>query len=173
MVDSGIPLARMVVFPQMVKPMSRAKTPPRKSGKYPNNYCFACGKDNPDSMRLRFSEAQDTVISRLRLHKRYAGPPGYCHGGIIATILDEAMAKLNKLLSVTAVTGHLAVDYLKPVPLGQPLLVEAREINVKGRRRFRESEIVGKSGEVLARGTGVFITVDAQKLFSNQIKNPS
>jgi uncharacterized protein (TIGR00369 family) len=173
MVDSGIPLARMVVFPQMVKPMSRAKTPPRKSGKYPNNYCFACGKDNPDSMRLRFSETQHTVISRLRLHKRYAGPPGYCHGGIIATILDEAMAKLNKLLGVTAVTGHLAVDYLKPVPLGQPLLVEAREINVKGRRRFRESEILSKSGEVLARGTGVFITVDAQKLFSNRIKNPS
>jgi uncharacterized protein (TIGR00369 family) len=175
MVDSGILVVRMVVLPQIVKPMSRAKTPSRKSGKYPNNYCFACGKDNPDGMRLRFMlhEGQDTVTTRLRLHKRYAGPPGYCHGGIVATILDEAMAKLNKLLSVTAVTGHLAVNYLKPVPLGQPLLVEAREINVKGRRRFRESEIVSKNGEVLARGTGVFITVDPQKLFSNQIKDPS
>jgi len=34
---------------------------------------------------------------RFRLGKRYTGPPGHCHGGIIATILDDAMSKLNKL----------------------------------------------------------------------------
>ncbi len=148
--------------------MSRARTPSRKSHKYPNNYCFACGKDNPDSMRLRFTqdESKGTVSSRLRIHKRYAGPPGYCHGGIIATILDEALAKLNKLYGVTAVTGHLSVDYLRPVPLEQPLIVEAREVDIKGRRRFREGAITDKSGEVLARGKGVFITIDPQKMFA-------
>src|SRR5690348_7749601 len=148
--------------------MSRATTTSRKSHKYPNNYCFACGKDNPDSMRLCFTQndARGTVTSRLRLHKRYAGPPGYCHGGIIATILDEAMAKLNKLHGVTAMTGHMAVDYLRPVPLGQHLSVEARETGVKGRRRFCEGSITNESGEVLARGKGVFITIDPQKLFA-------
>src|ERR1041384_3557979 len=139
--------------------MKRAQTRSRKSHKYPNNYCFACGKDNPDSMRLRFSqnEAEGTVTSRLRIHKRYAGPPGYCHGGIIATILDEAMAKLNKLHGVSAVTGQLSVDYLRPVPLEQPLVVEARELEIEGRRRFREGAITNKTGEVLARGKGMFI----------------
>jgi len=138
------------------------------SHKSPNNYCFACGKDNPDSMRLRFTqnEAQGTVTSHLRLHKRYAGPPGYCHGGIIATILDEAMAKLNKLHGVTAVTGHMAVDYLRPVPLGKLLAVEARETHVRGRRRFRESAITNRRGEVLACGKGVFIAIDRPKVFA-------
>ena len=66
-------------------------------------------------------------LSRFRLGKRFSGPPGYCHGGIIATILDEVMAKLNKPNQVTAVTAHMAVDYLRPVPLNQPLHAEARE----------------------------------------------
>jgi uncharacterized protein (TIGR00369 family) len=151
--------------------MKQPKTP---SAKYPNNYCFACGKDNPDSMRLHFTQnkAKGTVTGRLRLHKRYAGPPGYCHGGIIATILDEAMAKLNKLHGIVAVTGHMVVDYLRPVPLEKPILVEARETKVKGRRRFREGEILNKSGEVLARATGVFIAVDPEKLF-NKAKRPA
>ena len=152
--------------------MSRPKTLSRNSHQYPNNYCFVCGTDNPDSMRLRFTQDKNRgiVISRLRLHKRYAGPPGYCHGGIIATILDEAMAKLNQFHGVIAVTGHMAVDYLRPVPLEKPLVVEACETNVKGRRRFREGEILNKSGEVLARATGVFITVDPEKLFKKSTK---
>ena len=132
------------------------------------NYCFGCGADNPDSMKLKFSydKKNARVICRLRLAPRFAGPPGYAHGGIIATVLDEAMAKLNKLHGVTAVTGHMAVDYLRPVPLGQSLTVEAREIEVKGRRRFREGLITNKSREVLARGKGVFITIDPQKVFA-------
>ena len=152
--------------------MSKVKQPSHKSQKYPNNYCFACGNGNPDSMRLRFTEneAQGTVTSRLRLHKRYAGPPGYCHGGIIATILDEAMAKLNKLHGVIAVTGHLAVDYLRPVPLGQTVSIEARENRVSGRRRFREAEILDRSGEVLARGQGIFINVNPEKVFAKSGK---
>jgi uncharacterized protein (TIGR00369 family) len=124
--------------------------------------------DNPDSMRLKFTydKKNGRVICRLLLAARFAGPPGYGHGGIIATVLDEAMAKLNKLYGVTAVTGHLSVDYLRPVPLEQPLIVQAREVTIKGRRRFREGKIRKKSGEVLARGKGVFITIDPEKMFA-------
>jgi uncharacterized protein (TIGR00369 family) len=132
------------------------------------NYCFGCGADNPDSMRLKFTydKERGRVSCRIRLAPRFAGPPGYAHGGIIATILDEVMAKLNKLHGVVAVTGHLAVDYLRPVPLGQLIRLEAREVRISGRRRFREAEIIGRSGEMLARGQGVFITIDPEKMFA-------
>ncbi len=61
--------------------------------KMQKNYCFVCGKDNPDSMHLRFTydEDRDCFVCRFRLSKRYTGPPGHAHGGIIATILVEAM----------------------------------------------------------------------------------
>ena len=148
--------------------MSRAKAPSRLPQKNPKNYCFGCGPDNPDGMGLKFiyDKKRASVICRIKLDARFAGPPGYCHGGIIATLLDEVMAKLNKLHGVTAVTGHLAVDYLRPVPLGRPFRLEAREVRVGGRRRFREAEIVNRKGEVLARGQGVFITVDPARIFA-------
>jgi uncharacterized protein (TIGR00369 family) len=58
------------------------------------------------------------------LDKRYTGPPGHCHGGIIATILDDAMGKVNKLRHVVALTREMTVEYLKPVPLNNPQYVD-------------------------------------------------
>jgi uncharacterized protein (TIGR00369 family) len=136
--------------------------------KLPKNHCFVCGKDNPDSMRLRFvyNEKRDRFVCRFRLGKRYTGPPGHCHGGIIATILDEAMGKVNKLRNVIAVTSEMTVNYLKPVPLQQPLRVESREVKVKGRKHVNRAEILNEKGEVLARSQGLFIAIDPQKMFA-------
>ena len=132
------------------------------------NYCFACGKNNPEGMRLRFTYDEDhgCYVSRFRLDKRFTGPPGHCHGGIIATILDEAMGKVNKLRQVVALTSEITVNYLKPVPLNQPLGVESREVSVKGRRHINRAEILNKKGEVLARGRGLFIAIDPHKMFA-------
>jgi uncharacterized protein (TIGR00369 family) len=102
---------------------------------------------------------------RFRLDKRYAGPPGYCHGGIIATILDDAMSKLSKLGGISAATSRLTVEYLRPVPLGQALRVESRETGGRGRRRLRAAEILDRRGRILARSRGVFVRIDPQRVF--------
>jgi uncharacterized protein (TIGR00369 family) len=136
------------------------------------NYCFACGKNNPDGMRLRFTydEDRDRFVSRFRLGKRYTGPPGHCHGGIIATILDEAMGKVNKLHNVVAMTVEMKVQYLKPVPLNKPLRVESHEVSVKGRRHTNTAEILNQKGETLARSEGLFIAIDPHKMFSKFVE---
>jgi uncharacterized protein (TIGR00369 family) len=132
------------------------------------NYCFACGKNNPDGMRLKFlyDEKEDCFVCRFRLDKRYTGPPGHAHGGIIATILDEAMGKVNKLRHVVALTSQITVNYLKPVPLNKPLRVESSEVRVRGRRHINMAEILNSDGEVLARSRGLFIAIDPQKMFA-------
>ena len=132
------------------------------------NFCFACGPNNPDGMRLRFTydEQRDCFVCRFRLDKRYTGPPGHCHGGIIATILDEAMGKVNKLRHVVALTSQITVDYLKPVPLNKPLRVESRELRVKGRTHVNVAEILNGKGEPLARSRGKFIAIDPQRMFA-------
>src|SRR6202142_4509867 len=135
--------------------------------KLQKNYCFACGTSNPDGMRLRFSyDERDCFVCRFRLGKRYTGPPGHCHGGIIATILDEAMGKVNKLRHVVALTSEITVNYLKPVPLQQPLRVESREVTVKGRKHVNMAEILNDKGEVLARSKGLFIAIDPHRMFA-------
>ena len=136
------------------------------------NYCFACGQNNPDGMRMKFTydEEQDCFVSRFRLGKRYTGPPGHCHGGIIATILDEAMGKVNKLRHVVALTSQITVDYLKPVPLNKPLRVESREVKVRGREHINMAEILNQKGEVLARSRGLFIAIDPHRMFAKFVE---
>jgi len=141
---------------------TRRKQTPSKA-----NYCFACGLDNPDGMHLKFqADASGTHYScRFRLGKRYSGPPGHCHGGIIATILDDAMSKLNKLRDQPAATARMTVEYLRPVPLHQALRVESREISRRGRKLNRTAEIMDEKGTVLARSRGVFVMIDPHQVF--------
>jgi uncharacterized protein (TIGR00369 family) len=128
------------------------------------NYCFVCGPDNPEGMHLKFTldEERQVFVCHFRLGKRYTGPPGHCHGGIIATILDDAMGKPNKLRNVVALTREMTVEYLKPVPLHKPLRVEGREVSVRGNKHINMAEIFNEAGEVLARSKGTFIAIDPE-----------
>lgn len=135
------------------------------------NHCFACGKDNPEGMHLKFvlDEPGRRFLCRFRLPRKFQGPPGHAHGGIIATILDEAMGKVNKLHQVIALTKSMEVEYLRPVPLATPLVVESRELSKRGRRHINAAEIKDSSGQVLARSRGLFIAVDAAKMFARHL----
>lgn len=136
------------------------------------NYCFACGKNNPEGMHLRFSydEKSKRFVSRFRLGRRYTGPPGHAHGGVIATILDEGMGKVNKIHNVVALTSEISVHYLKPVPLNKPLRVEARGVSVRGRRHINAAEILNRKGEVLASSRGTFIAIDPHRMFAKFVE---
>ena len=140
--------------------------------RWQKNYCFACGKNNAEGMRLKFSydEERDCFVCRFRLAKRYTGPPGHAHGGIIATILDEAMGKVNRLRHVVAVTSQITVDYLKPVPLSKPLWVESREVKEQGRKHINMGEILNHKREVLARGEGLFVAIDPHRMFGKFVE---
>ena len=142
------------------------RTASRKPAKK-KNYCFACGEDNPGGMHLKFSAdpSGKKYVCDFRLSKRYTGPPDHCHGGIIATILDDAMSKLNKLREAPAATARMTVEYLKPVPLHQPLRAESHEISKRGRRLTRVAEIRDSTGTVLARSRGLFVLLDAYHAF--------
>ena len=96
--------------------------------------------------------------------------PGHCHGGIIATILDEAMGKVNKLRQVVALTTQITVDYLKPVPLNQPLRVESHEVRARGRRHVNSAKILNQKGQVLARSRGTFLAIDPKRMFAKFVE---
>jgi uncharacterized protein (TIGR00369 family) len=132
------------------------------------NRCFVCGPDNPEGMKLKFilDEERQTFVCRFRLSNRYTGPPGHCHGGVIACILDDAMGKVNKLHHVVALTREMTIEYLRPVPLHEPLRVEGREIKKQGRTHVNAAEILNEEGEVLARSRGIFIAIDPEKMFA-------
>ena len=136
------------------------------------NFCFACGPDNPDGMHLKFhlDERNQKFICKFRLPHKFWGPPKHCHGGIVATILDEAMGKVNKLHNLVALTSTMQVTYLKPVPLLKPLVVEGWEQRVRGREHYRAAEIRNRDGEVLATSKAKFIEIDPHRMFAKYLK---
>ena len=132
------------------------------------NHCFGCGPENETGLQLKFKLNEETqrFVCKFKLPARFEGPPSHAHGGIIATILDEAMGKVSKLRNIIAVTGQMAVTYIRPVPLNQPLITEGWEVSVRGREHSRVAEIRNTKGEVLAQSTGVFIEIDPHRMFA-------
>ena len=127
----------------------------------PANKCFGCGGDNAGGMKLTFEQdnVNRKIVGRFVLGERYQGGGGFAHGGIIATLLDEAMGKVCRFREVRAVTAELAVEYLKPVNVQSEIVVEGRETEQKGRNLFMTGEIRNEAGEVLARGKGRFVVI--------------
>ena len=137
------------------------------------NHCFGCGQQNRTGLRLRFfTDATGQVICPLRLAKRFQGPPGHAHGGVIATLLDEAMSKANRAREVVAMTRKLEVEYLRPVPVGVKLRLSARHTRAEGRKHFCEAELASETGEVLARGHALFIAMDPEKFVAESARRP-
>ena len=137
------------------------------------NKCFGCGGANDSGMKLTFEQdnANRKIVGKFVLGDRYQGGGGMAHGGIIATLLDEAMGKVCRFREVRAVTAELSVEYLKPVNVQHEIIVEAFEQEQKGRNLFHVGEIRNLDGEVLARGKGRFVIVGQSE--SRQAENRS
>jgi uncharacterized protein (TIGR00369 family) len=141
------------------------------------NHCFGCGPSNPQGLHLVFTTdtanpEAPTATAHLQLTRLHEGPPGHIHGGIVATLLDEAMSKLNLPLNVLAMTRHMEIDYLRPAPLDEPLILIGRHIRREGRKLFHQAEIQQSDGTVLARGKAVFIIVDEKLLARAGLARP-
>ncbi len=131
----------------------------------PGNPCFGCGGANPRGMQLVFERDDERrrIRGRFRLGPNYQGGPGFIHGGIIATLLDEAMGKLNRFSDVQAVTVELTIEYLKPIRVDEEITVEAAEVERNGRRLLHRGEIRNLAGEALARGRGTFVAIELER----------
>jgi uncharacterized protein (TIGR00369 family) len=129
------------------------------------NGCFGCGDANATGLQLRFFlDAAGGVICRLQLAKRFQGPPGYAHGGVIATLLDEAMSKANRRRNIYAMTRHMSVEYLRPVPLETELVLEGHAQTEAGRKHRCTAALRDSEGRVLATASGLFIEVRPERL---------
>jgi uncharacterized protein (TIGR00369 family) len=129
-----------------------------------NNHCFGCGTGNSSGLRVQFFRAPDgSVVALPTVAGTFDGHPGYLHGGIIATLLDEAMSKSVRALGRSAMTRKLEVEYLRPVPSNTPLRIEGRIVRSESRKHFAEARILDVANTTLASGTGLFIEVSAKK----------
>lgn len=127
------------------------------------NRCFGCGPANAGGLRLDFFLAADrSVVSMPSVPADFEGHPGLLHGGIIATLLDEAMSKSVRARGFTAMTRHMEVDYVRPVPSVTTLRIEGRVTRSEGRKHWSEARILNAEGTVLAQSKGLFIEIQGR-----------
>ena len=131
----------------------------------PENACFGCGGANVRGMKLVFEQddPRQRIVGRFRLGEEYQGGSGFLHGGIIAVLLDEVMSKACRFNGEHAVTADLRVEYLKPIPVNQEIVVEGFVARRDGRQLYHEGEIRNGAGDLLARGQGRFVIIDREK----------
>ncbi len=127
------------------------------------NRCFGCGPANPGGLHLDFFLAPDrSVVCLPSVPHTFEGHVGLLHGGIIATLLDETMSKSVRARGFTAMTRHMEVDYLRPVPSITRLRIEGRVTRSEGRKHWSEARILDACGMVLAQSKGLFVEVDTK-----------
>lgn len=106
------------------------------------------------------------LVSIFYLGDNVSGHPGIVHGGLLATMLDEGLARccFPALPNKAGVTARLQVNYLKPTKTNQYLLLKARTTRVEGRKAVVEGHIqaVPEEGsdqepEVLATAEALFV----------------
>ncbi len=121
--------------------------------------CFVCGEKNAGGLRLHFDidKEKQTLRTSFVPSPVYQGYDGIVHGGIISTLLDEAMAKLSYELGYNAVTASLEVRFKKPAPVSERLLVYGEIVEANGRVVRARARITKEDGTLLASGTSTLM----------------
>jgi len=122
--------------------------------------CFGCGVDNDVGLQLKFFKTGGRVQARTTLERRFAGYSKFAHGGVVATLLDEAMGwALLHLVGRYGVTRGLDVSYRRPVYLGRELTLIGEPHSVDGTVAVLESRLLDDRGRLLASARGEWILV--------------
>ena len=123
--------------------------------------CFACGTLNAGGLGLALHIEPGRCWVELALERRFEGWEGVVHGGILCTILDEAMAWALVAEDNWGVTARLNVEFRRPVPIGRT--VRADGWITRSRRRIIETEarLVDAHDEtLLATATATYVAAD-------------
>jgi len=131
------------------------------------HHCFACGTANPIGLHLDFYRLGDSICSEVTLSREYEGWENMAHGGIVSTLLDEVMSwTLIYFKKAFFVTRKIQVKYVRPVPVGEPLVVKGR-ITKDGSQLVKvRGDVLDGGNRLLARSEGEFAMVSEDKLSS-------
>ena len=117
-----------------------------------NDMCFACGKENKNGLQLDFcfSEQQKCIETTFLPSDTYQGWKGVLHGGIIATLVDESMAKLAQRLGYRVLTASLDIRFKEVAKTSDSLHVSAEIAKHTKKLLYAKALATRSDGSVIA-----------------------
>jgi hypothetical protein len=122
-----------------------------------NPACIVCGSTNPKGLRIRFQQCSDAICADWTPTGDWESFQGTIHGGIITTVLDEAMSKAIIARQWEALTVDLRVRFRGRVSPGEGLHVRGWVIGKQRRKILTEATLTTTAGEERAHAWATFL----------------
>jgi acyl-coenzyme A thioesterase PaaI-like protein len=125
--------------------------------------CYVCGKKNPIGLAVDFEIDKDARTSKAVFipSDAHQGYQGIVHGGIISSLLDEAMAKLAFTVGIPAMTAEITVKFKASAAPGQKLFITGRLTQETGRLILAEAKIE-QGLRVIAEASGKLLRISTK-----------
>lgn len=124
-----------------------------------SNACFVCGRENPSGLNLEFFEVEGRVETTFTPRPEHQGWPGFLHGGILYTVLDETIGRVGFTIGAFVMSGRVEIRYRQPAPIDATLRVVGSLVRDRGRALELQGFAQLEDGTVVAEATGLYMRV--------------
>ena len=101
----------------------------------------------------------------VKLSKEFEGYPGIVHGGIVASLLDEATSRVQRSLKDRLlVTAQLNTRFRLPMLINTEYTLRGSAGEVKGKVSKATATIIDKEGKVVAEADAVLVDIPPEKV---------
>src|SRR5256885_13865884 len=124
--------------------------------------CLVCGRQNPKGLHLHLHVEESTgqVQTRFTPSAEHIGFEGIIHGGILATVLDEAMVWAATWRGRRfCVCGVMSIRFRKAAAINQPLIIQAGVESSRAKLLQTSGQVLDASGDVIATASGKYVPV--------------
>lgn len=128
------------------------------------SHCYGCGTRNEHGLKIKSRWDKDESVAVFEPKPYHTAVPGFVYGGLIASLVDchstgtasaaayrEQGRQMGTEPPLRFVTASLKVDFKAPTPLGVPLEVRARVVEITPKKIIVEST-VSADGKICATG---------------------
>jgi len=124
--------------------------------------CFGCGENNPIGLKLSFKWDGKTARAEFTPTRLHQGWSGIVHGGIITSMLDEAMSHAARFEGMNCLTAKMQIKFRCPALVDEPLVVTS-SVTRNARRLIKtKASIFSRDGTLVAEGTATYIVIETK-----------
>jgi len=119
--------------------------------------------------RVKNDESEAVVF--VHLGRGLCGHDGIVHGGLLATLLDEALARnaITNLPEKVGVTATLSLNYRAPTRADQFVVLKTQLLDLKGRKAMVAGRVEDLQGTLLVEASGLFVQPRYAKLLDPKL----
>jgi uncharacterized protein (TIGR00369 family) len=125
--------------------------------------CLVCGRDNPHGLHLHLhvDDGSGRVETLFTPQPHHIGFEGIVHGGVVATVLDEAMVWAATWQGRRfCVCGEMTVRFRQSPPIGEPLRITAEVSQYRPRLVQTMGAVTDSAGRTIATASGKYVPLD-------------